>query len=293
MSTASNLLDRIKLLAIQAMFLDDGLLEQLVLKGGNAMALVHRVSARASVDLDFSMQHDFGEAIDGMKERIERTLTSTFREAGFEMFDFKMIERPKAVSEGMRNFWGGYGVEFKLVTADHFAAHMGNLEGMRKRAINLGQGTRFLVDISRFEFVEDKQIHEIDGTVIYVYSPAMIVIEKLRAICQQMPEYGPIIRRDRAGSQRARDFIDIHVLVTGLGIDILQERNQQILLAMFEAKKVPLSFLGKIRNTYTFHLAGADAVKDTVAADFELREFRHYFDYVVELTDQLKPLWNK
>lgn len=84
MSTASNLLDRIKLLAIQAMFLDDELLEQLVLKGGNAMALVHRVSARASVDLDFSMQHDFGEAIDGMKERIERTLTSTFREAGFD-----------------------------------------------------------------------------------------------------------------------------------------------------------------------------------------------------------------
>jgi len=36
----TNLLDRIKLLAIQAMFLDDALLEQLVLKGGNAMALV-------------------------------------------------------------------------------------------------------------------------------------------------------------------------------------------------------------------------------------------------------------
>lgn len=289
----TNLLERIKLLAIQAMFLDDELLEQLVLKGGNAMALVHRVSARASVDLDFSMQHDFGEAIDGMTTRIEKTLTSTFREGGFEVFDFKMIEKPKAISEDMKHFWGGYGVEFKLVTAENYAKHQGNLNDLRKWAINLGQGTKFLIDISRFEFVEDKQMHDVDGTVIYVYSPAMIVTEKLRAICQQMPEYGAIIKRGRAGSERAKDFLDIHVLVNGLGIDLLQDRNQQILTSMFEAKKVPLNFLGKIRDTYDFHVAGADAVKDTVAADFDLKDFRHYFDYVVGLTDQLKPVWDK
>ena len=38
-SEAAALLDRIKILAVQAMFSDDALLEQLVLKGGNAMAL--------------------------------------------------------------------------------------------------------------------------------------------------------------------------------------------------------------------------------------------------------------
>jgi len=289
----NQLLNRIKLLAIQAMFLDDELLDQLVLKGGNAMALVHRVSARASVDLDFSMQHDFGEAVEGMRARIEKTLTSTFREGGFEVFDFKMLEKPKAISEDMKHFWGGYGVEFKLVTAENYAKHQGNLDDLRKWAINLGQGTKFLIDISRFEFVEDKQMHDVDGTVIYVYSPAMIVTEKLRAICQQMPEYGSIIKRGRAGSDRAKDFLDIHVLVNGLGIDLLQDRNQQILTSMFEAKKVPLNFLGKIRDTYDFHVAGADAVKDTVAADFDLKDFRHYFDYVVGLTDQLKPVWDK
>lgn len=40
-SEAAAFLDRIKILAVQAMFSDDELLEQLVLKGGNAMALVH------------------------------------------------------------------------------------------------------------------------------------------------------------------------------------------------------------------------------------------------------------
>jgi Nucleotidyl transferase AbiEii toxin, Type IV TA system len=59
------LLDRIKSLAVQAMFSDDELLEQLVLKGGNAMALVHQISARASVDLDFSLKQDFGENLAG------------------------------------------------------------------------------------------------------------------------------------------------------------------------------------------------------------------------------------
>src|SRR5262249_12436874 len=153
---------------------------------------------------------------------------------------------------------------FKLVTAANYAAHKGKLEELRKRAISLGQGTRFLIDISRFEFIEDKQIHEIDGTVIYVYSPAMIVAEKLRAIWQEVVDYGPIAKSARSGSQRARSFVDIHVLVTGLGIDLLSERNQQILQSMFEVKKVPLSFLGKIGSTFEFHAAGAASVKDTV-----------------------------
>jgi len=236
------------------------------------------------------MQHDFDE---GMTARIEATLVRTFREGGFEIFDFRMVEKPDTLSDDMKHFWGGYGAEFKLVTAADHATHKGDIDALRKRAINLGQGTRFLIDISRFEFVEGKQLHEVDGTVIYVYSPAMIVAEKLRAICQQMPEYGPIVRRSRAGAERARDFVDIHVLVNGLGIDLLHARNQRILRSMFAAKKVPLRFLGKIRHTYDFHVAGAAAVKDTVAPDFDLKDFRVYFDYVVALVDRLKPLWDE
>ena len=52
-------LDQIKKLAVMAMFSDDDLMDQLVLKGGNAMALIHKLTSRESVDLDFSMRHDF------------------------------------------------------------------------------------------------------------------------------------------------------------------------------------------------------------------------------------------
>lgn len=287
------LLDKIKVWAIQAMFSDDELLEQLVLKGGNAMALVHQISARASVDLDFSLRQDFGGEVAKVESRISRALSDTFRSNGFEVFDFKMIEKPKAISADMKPFWGGYGVEFKLATSAVYAEHSADLETLRRRAINLGHGTRFLIDISRFEYVAGKQMVDFDGYVIYVYSPEMIVCEKLRAICQQMPEYGPIIKRDRVGSARARDFLDIFVLMDTLKLDLTTESARETLVAMFEMKKVPLDFLGKVPDTYEFHLAGYSSVKDTVSPDFQLKDFDYYFKYTLALIEQLKPVWHK
>ena len=79
------LAQQIKILAIQAMFSDDDLLELLVLKGGNAMALVHQISARASVDLDFSLQQDFQEELDTIEKRILGTLSATFRANSLEV----------------------------------------------------------------------------------------------------------------------------------------------------------------------------------------------------------------
>lgn len=62
---------------------------------------------------------------------------------------------------------------------------------------------------------------------------------------------------------------------------------------MFDVKRVPLMFLGLVGKTYEFHLTGFRAVADTVSPGFELEEFKVYFDYVLELIDRLKPVWNK
>jgi len=139
--------------------------------------------------------------------------------------------------------------------------------------VRLGQGTRFLVDISKFEYTTGKQAQDLDGYRIFVYSPEMIVAEKLRAICQQMPEYGPVVKRNRAGSGRARDFVDIHTLVTGRMIDMGTEQNRSLLTHMFEAKKVPLALLGLIGSYREFHRKDFSAVKDTVKAGVTLEEF--------------------
>jgi hypothetical protein len=285
-------LDDIKRVAVTAMFADDELFDTLVLKGGNALNLIHRLGTRASLDLDFSMQHDWPEDAETFCKRVGRTLDKTFRQSGYAVFDVKLEEKPKAISEDMADFWGGYSVEFKLIPVDQFDMYVGEIDELRKRAVSIGQGKKFLIDMSRFEYVTGKQVAELDGYRIYVYSPEMIVCEKLRAICQQMPEYGPVIKRSRPGTARARDFIDIHVLVKTLALDLTHDHTQEILSGMFAVKKVPLALLGKISDYREFHRSDYPAVAATVAADTQLEEFDFYFDFVLELVGKLEALWN-
>lgn len=282
-------LERIKKLTVTAMFSDDELYDHLVLKGGNAMDLVHRLSSRASVDLDFSMKHDFPEGVDAFRDRIERALTGTFRIDGYEVFDVKMEEKPHHLTDDMADFWGGYCVEFKVATSLMYEKYSKDISELRKYAIKIAQGSKFLIDISRFEYVDQKQEVDFDGYRIFVYSPEMIVCEKLRAICQQMEEYDPIIKRGRARSSRARDFLDIYVLVHKLRLDISSPQNLEILIEMFKIKRVPLELLEKIEVQREFHRISFPSVRDTVKAGMEIEGFDFYFDYVLELVEKLKP----
>ena len=278
-------LERVKRLAVMAMFSDDELLDELVLKGGNAMALIHKLTSRESLDLDFSMQHDFPDGVEAMTARIGRALQRTFPPAGYMPFDLKMAENPATMSPDMAGFWGGYAVEFKLATLAQFAANQDNLEKLRREALNIGQGKKFLIDISRFEYVADKEETDLEGFRIYVYSPTMIACEKLRAICQQMEAYAPIVRRSdgRPGSQRARDFLDIHTLVERLFLDLVAPKAIDMTRAMFALKHVPLDFLRQIEGHREFHRQGFPSVQATVAPGFDLQSFDFYFDYVVAL----------
>jgi hypothetical protein len=277
-------LDRIKTLAVTAMFSDEQLLDELVLKGGNALALIHKLTSRESVDLDFSMRHDFPGGVEAVQQRIESALVRTFQPAGYQPFDFKMAERPARISEDMAGFWGGYGVEFKLVTTEQFAAHKDNLEFLRRSALSIGQGRKFLIDISRFEYVDDKQQTQLDGYRIFVYSPLMIACEKLRAICQQMDEYAPVVKRsNRPGAERARDFLDIHTLVDKLALDLTSAKAVDMTREMFRLKRVELAWLGNFEKYREFHRQGFVAVKATVSPGVELREFDFYFDFVAAL----------
>ena len=281
-------LERIKKLAVTAMFSDDDLMDQLVLKGGNAMALIHKLTSRESVDLDFSMAHDFPDGSEAVQRRIEIALQRTFRPAGFEPFDFKMEEKPAAVSPDLAGFWGGYGVQFKLVPNAQFAILKNDPLRLRNAALTIGQGRKFLIDISRFEYVNDKESNELDGYRIYVYSPLMIACEKLRAICQQMNEYAPVVKREnRPGSQRARDFLDIHTLVESLALDMLSPKALDITRQMFGLKHVELDWLGNINHYREVHRNGFPSVTATVSRDFELQEFDFYVDYVVQLANNV------
>ncbi len=82
-------LEIIKRTAIVAMFADDDLMDLLVLKGGNAMDIIHQANARASVDLDFSIVSDRNYEV--MQSKIERAIQTTFKKHKYHAFDVKMI----------------------------------------------------------------------------------------------------------------------------------------------------------------------------------------------------------
>ena len=284
-------LEAIKRAAIVAMFADDALLDVLVLKGGNAIDIVHQVNSRASVDLDFSMKDDLDH--EAVLPNLQRALETTFDLQGYLAFDIKLSIRPGRMPDELASFWGGYLVEFKLIS-NRRANEVGrDIAQMRREAIRLGEGPKFTIDISRYEYVEYKEAHELDGYTIYVYSPAMIVCEKLRAICQQMPEYGQVIQRLSLGNQRARDFIDIEALVRKFGIDLSAEESQQMVVQMFAAKRVPLSYLANIPETRDFHALGYEEVRAAMKPGVRIEPFNHYFDFVVSEVKKLEALWNE
>ncbi|MCU0895943.1 MAG: nucleotidyl transferase AbiEii/AbiGii toxin family protein [Burkholderiales bacterium] len=287
-ATVPDELDRIKKLVVIAMFSDDELMEQLVLKGGNALDLVHRVSTRASMDIDFSMARDFPGGAAALFARIERALRSTFQPEGLVVFDVTFEERPRSVSVDLEHFWGGYSVNFKLIDQARYDQLAGNLDAQRREALRIGTAGKFEIDISRYEFTEGKQRRSLEGYQVFVYSLEMIVFEKLRAICQQLPEYGVTIRRGRPGSSRARDFVDIWALCEHCTVDLFSSASLELLVQIFNAKQVPLAFLKRLEQQRDYHRDSFRAVRDTVRPEFPLSEsFDVYFDYVLGLAGRL------
>jgi len=248
-------LDKIKKLVIIAMFSDDELMELLVLKGGNAIDLIHGVAMRGSIDLDFSMESDFPSAdVEALRARFEALLNTTLNPEGYRAFDVHFESRPSEVSAELQTFWGGYRLEFKVIAIDKFDALKGDPRRLRVESESFAPGHRkkLHVEISRHEYCKPKDERNLEGYTIYVYTPEMIVCEKLRAICQQMPEYGRIVR-SRTVSARARDFFDVRTLIKHFGIDLSSAPNRELLTCMFEAKRVPLRLLTQIEHYREFH----------------------------------------
>jgi len=285
---------RIKSLITVALFSDNYFLDNLVLKGGNAIDIAYNIGARSSVDLDFSIENDFPENPEDFAIRIEKTLNKIFVQEKLKTFDVKVKEKPENFSEDLKDFWGGYDITFKLIDLAKYEEFSTDLEKLRRNAIQIGKKSNLEIDISRFEYVAKKEASDLNGYTIYVYSVEMLILEKLRAICQQMPEYNAIVHRSgsRSGVSRARDFVDIYTLMIKLDVNLTKIENKEILLEIFKAKRVPIEYLFKIKNYKDLHKQSFPAVIDTVNSGTSLEKFDFYFDYVTELVSELKTKWN-
>lgn len=277
-------IDSIRRQILGAIFSDDELFDRLALKGGNALRLVYGIQGRASLDLDLSLDGDIDD-FEKTGARLTRIVENRLDSAGLRVFDATFTRRP-ADATGR---WGGYVLEFKLAEKRIVEELGGNLDGLRRQSVATGpeQGRKWRVEISKFEVCTEKVPSEVESFAIFVYSLEMIVIEKLRAICQQMGEYYTARRHP---APRPRDFFDIRQIVGDhVSVDNLKAKRD-LAVSIFAAKEVPLELLLRIRETREFHAADWSSV--IVAVGGECGEFDVYFDFVVDLAEQLEAVWN-
>lgn len=277
----------VRRLVIIAMFSDDVLFRKLVLKGGNAISLVYRYGARGSLDVDFSIEGEFEDTEDAAK-RIARALTDRFDAAGFIVFDYEFGPRP-VIAAADNPKWGGYRIKFKIIERDKHRRFGGDPEAVRRNATVIGPAQQrvFTIDISKWEFCEGKTETQLEEFTIYVYTPPMLAIEKIRAICQQMPEYEIRV----AKTARARDFYDLHVIVEESKIDLADQENLELARQIFAAKEVRLQLMGLMEKYREFHRQDWPSVEATVGP--ELRPFDFYFDFVLGIVKKLESLWKE
>lgn len=279
-------IDRIKRLAIIALITDDYLMETLVLKGGNAMFIAYDLSTRVSYDLDFSMSDDF-KNIQEVKRVMEKNIFEAFKADGLHTFDFTFSPKPKIARDETKDFWGGYQVQFKFIEEEKFVELGGEteLDAIRRNAVSItpNNSTKLEIEISKYEFVDDNQPVDINGYTVYVYAPRLLAFEKVRAICQQLPDYAQVIP-SFSPRPRARDFYDIYTLLQKFEIKIDSEESREVLRKVFDAKRVPYGFLKKIKTNKEIHQQDFASLKDTVdpSEKATLQSFDFYFDFVVQ-----------
>lgn len=274
-------LRNIRLAVLKALFSEDVLRDDLVLKGGNALELVYQIAPRGSLDLDFSIERDFEDAA-MIGTVIERALRRDFETLGIRVIDFKFEARP-STRRDLPDWWGGHRVEFKLLDAA-VAESTSDIEAQRRRSMPVGanQERKFKIDISAHEHCGAKASVTIGHYSVFVYTLEMIVAEKLRAICQQMPSYPNI--RGSAKRARARDFYDIVEIDRTKRLNI-DEGFVALLRKVFQAKRVNIDALSDIANVESFHEPDWSGVETSLGRS--PGPFRDYFSNVLLLVDRI------
>ena len=102
------------------------------------------------------------------------------------------------------------------------------------------------------EYCESFEKITVKSVKIKVYSKPLLVLEKLRAICQSHPDY----KYRMTQSNRARDFYDIEQIYNKVlnegKIDVFFKELSKHIEKVFEAKNVPLSLIDSCLNNDDF-----------------------------------------
>lgn len=277
--------DEIRLTVIKAMFTVPQLEDILTLKGGNAMKL-QGLTDRQSQDLDFSIKENIRLSIEQDGPLFLHSLQNEFNQLGYQVVGFTFEEKPSKRTRITPPYWGGYQIEFSIVSED-VLNHLSEAQLKNKNAYaeSIENGKKRLqIDLSFDEYTEPRIKEKIDSVDIYLYSPLMIIYEKIRASCQQLPHYTLGMNK-----KRARDLFDIYTILTNIKYvdlydEVLSSDNLYIIRKMFALKEVPLDLIPKIEE-----------IKEELREDYESKVIPQVpgnqpipdFDYLFAFNNEL------
>jgi len=220
--------------------------------------------------------------------KLGKLLSQTFEEYGFPyiVHDVRLKEKPKMPDPMLVEFWGGYELTFKLISPENWQKYQGNHGALASKSLALvGAGKTISIDFGKHEYVGDITTTELLHYNIPIYTPTLIVLEKLRAICQQMDIYNKSIGKENFGKPRPRDFYDIYSVMTtpGIVVNLQNAETMYHLKECFKVKRVPLNLISQIHTTRDFHRLEESKLKDSILDQSTYRGFDFYFDFVIGL----------
>ncbi len=282
----------VRKLAIQAIYLDDNLSDILVLKGGNALSILE-LTRRASYDLDFSLYECTMED-EELEEKFKAAITNYFEENDYKVIKFEFKVKPKKEVAPKLFKWGGYAIEFKFIDIDKYTEITKTTqEATVKKAYaqeyaNMtGTNDPVLIELSKNEYCKDFHEKAFEDITIKIYSPWMIIFEKLRAICQQMEEY----KKRTTSTPRARDFFDIYTTSKAYVLEKTPpeeiEELKELCQNIFKIKEVDISLLERLDEYKGFHEQSFQKVIDSVLEEerSNLKSFDFYFDETKKMAE--------
>lgn len=254
--------------SVVALFSNEILRRTLVLKGGSALFLVQDIDTRLSTDMDFSVSNEVENPVEYFAH-VESALSNHFGKLDFEVFDTAFTKKPREGVETKPKFWAGWYFEFKLISTEFYSKAL----AFKQRAALIPDGTassKIEIEISEYEYCDSAESVELGGSIVTSYSTALLVLEKLRAICQQHPQY-PYGRL----KNRARDYFDIYQLVKKYRSAELFEEMRRHLPQVFSAKDVSLGLLKGIfaQEFVEFQASHFGSVEATVKGKAESFDF--------------------
>jgi predicted nucleotidyltransferase component of viral defense system len=267
--------------AVFAVYAAPILAKRLVLKGGAASRILYKKADRLSLDDDFSIEGQITNKTE-FSRALKRALSNEFSGDGLDVIDFTFTPRPRKRSKPLPDWWGGWQCEFKLLSRKD--RRISREAKSRRALVPTGANSpKISLDLSENEYCGAVRHMKRQGITITGYAKELIVVEKLRALCQQHSDYKYGTKKNRS-----RDLYDIYALSADANTPFWKKCAKHI-APSFAAKNVDLKLLDAFwDDAFIDELRrGFASVEDDVSG--ELLDFDIYLEHTRFVILQIRP----